>query len=435
MSMATNAPSAPAKPAGPTCEYCGRCLSVCPSYKHSLVETMGPRARIDLVRAVQSGQFIPGERYHASIKACMQCLACTEICGKGVDGAQIILDARLAEGDGKLTLGRRIEKFVTTKLLLSRPLMARFVRFGSVFQKLFPRDKSGSIRHLPDALCGLAGKRALPCMAPRSLYDLLPEHVTPPDHVTQVGQVALFTGCFGGLVNVDASLRLVDALTSRGYVVFIPRAQSCCGAPAQLSGFGEAFRTAQEKNGEAFAQCGDMPILTLCATCHRTLSREYAHAPALAARIVDAALFLRRHDEGRTRENAAPILPAAALAVRRDRPVTVEDPLVVAVHDPCHFRLDPQVGRAVRSQLAALPWVRLVELPDPGSCCGGGGISSLKNPAIADTLGEARARAVIKSGADIVVAQCPGCVLQLNNHLRRLKADARACHSMELIGG
>ena len=48
---------------GPTCEYCGRCLSVCPSYKHHLVETFGPRARIDLARAVAAGELEPGLRY------------------------------------------------------------------------------------------------------------------------------------------------------------------------------------------------------------------------------------------------------------------------------------------------------------------------------------------------------------------------------------
>ena len=423
---------------GPSCEYCGRCLSVCPSYKHSLVETMGPRARIDLARAVESGELTPGPRYHASIKSCMQCLACTEICGKGVDGAQIILDARLAQGDGELNFSRRLEKFVTTRLLLNRGLLSKAVRLGSLFQKLFPRDKCGSIRHLPDALCGLAGKRSLPDMAPRSLFDLLPERVMPPDSVTQCGEVALFSGCFGGLVNVEAALRTVEALTSRGYAVFIPRGQSCCGAPAQLSGFGEAFRKAQAQNADVFAACGEMPVLTLCATCHRTLSREYKDAGiALSARIVDAAAFLARHDERTAKAgspSSVPPMPAAVLAVRDGRPVTVADPLIVTVHDPCHFRLDPHVGRAVRSRLAALPWVKLVELPDPGSCCGGGGISSLKNPEIADKLGEARARAVVASGADIVVAQCPGCVLQLNNHLRRLNASARACHGMELLG-
>ena len=418
---------------GPSCEYCGRCLSVCPSYRHSLVETMSPRARIDLARAVESGELAPGPRYRQSIKACMQCLACTEICGKGVDGAQIILDARLAEGDGELTFWRRVEKFVTTHLLLDRKLLGRSLRLGSLFQKLFPRDKGGSIRHLPDAFCALSGKRSLPDMAPHTLFDLLPERIMPPDEVTQCGEVALFTGCFSGLVSVQAALHLVEELTARGYTVFLPREQTCCGAPAQLSGFGEAFRKAQARNADVFAACGDMPVLTLCATCHRTLSREYrAEGRALSPRIVDAAVFLREHD--RAAPSPAPAaLPAAVQAVREGRPVTAEDPLLVAVHDPCHFRLDPQAGRALRSQLAAKPWIRLVELPEPGSCCGGGGISSLKNPAIADKLGEARARAAMQCGADIVVAECPGCVLQLNNHLRRLKARARACHAMELV--
>ncbi|MGX8719280.1 MAG: 4Fe-4S dicluster domain-containing protein, partial [Desulfovibrio sp.] len=101
----------------PTCEYCGRCLSVCPSYKHFLVETMGPRARIDLARAVGSRELAPGPRYEQSIKTCLQCLACTEICGKGVDGAQIILDARLALRSAHRSSGSRLERFFVSRLL------------------------------------------------------------------------------------------------------------------------------------------------------------------------------------------------------------------------------------------------------------------------------------------------------------------------------
>jgi len=311
----------------PSCEYCGRCLSVCPSYKHHLVETMSPRARIDLARAVENGELTPGERYRKSLKSCMQCLACTEICGKGVDGAQIILDARLAQGAGAMTVGRRVERFVTCSLLPRRELMKKMIRVCSLLQKVFPRDACGSIRHLPDALNGFAGKRSMPDMAPRSLYDTLPERVMPPEDVTLCGEVALFTGCFGGLVNVEASLRLVRALTARGYVVFIPRAQTCCGAPAQLSGFGEAFEKTQARNAEVFAACGDMPVLTTCATCHRTLSREYTLAgKGLAGHIMDAAVFLERHDDRHEAGRSMPPPPppclrhaGAALSARRIR--------------------------------------------------------------------------------------------------------------------
>ena len=94
---------------------------------------------------------------------------------------------------------------------------------------------------------------------------------------------------------------------------------------------------------------------------------------------MDAAVFLRRHDARFGFDSPLPPLPAAALLRQKERPVSAGDPLVVAVHDPCHFRLDNQVKHAIREELASRPWIKLVELPDPGACCGGGGISSLKN--------------------------------------------------------
>lgn len=425
--------------AKPTCEYCGRCLSVCPSYKHFLVETMSPRARVDLIKGVADGSLRPTARYAESLAGCLQCLACTDICGKGVDGAQTVLEARLAQGMGKQTFARRLEHWVTSFLLPRRTLLTWLVRAGAWLQWALPAECRGTVRHLPDALSGLAGQRSLPVLAKKSLFALLPEVIPASADVPARGPVALFSGCFGGVVSVGASLRLVRALSARGYTVHVPRAQSCCGAPALLSGFGDAFAASQRQNAAVFAALPNMPVLTLCATCHRTLSREYTDAgQPLAARIVDAALFLRRHDAAQAGSALSVpemrALPETVRRIRADRPVSVADPLLVTVHDPCHLRLDPQVGQALRAAVAARPWLKLVELPTPGLCCGGGGISSLKNPEVAEELGEARARAVLATGADVVIAECPGCVLQLNNHLSRLHSAVRACHPLELLG-
>ena len=412
----------------PTCEYCGRCLSVCPSYKHFLVETMGPRSRIDLARAVESRELVPGPRYEQSIKTCLQCLACTEICGKGVDGAQIILDARLALRSAHKSSGSRLERFFVSTLLTNRPLLKKCLAGLRWAQKLFPLDRKGSVRHLPDAFSGFAGKRSLPQLSVKSLDLLLPEHVYPKAGFS-AGEVALFTGCFGSLVDVNASLSLVSSLQRLGFTVHIPRGQSCCGAPAQLSGFGEAFEKAQAHNARIFSEYKGIPVLTQCATCHRTLSREYAGSGQEFSRSVsDAALFLREHGCGNACDVAERRVPFL-----EDRIYSEASPLRVAIHDPCHLRLTPDAGRALRALLSAKPWIAITDLKDPGTCCGGGGVSSLKNAAIADELGEARARAVLESGADIVVSQCPGCVLQLNNHLSRLNAKQRARHALELV--
>ena len=412
----------------PTCEYCGRCLSVCPSYKHFLVETMGPRARIDLARAVGSRELAPGPRYEQSIKTCLQCLACTEICGKGVDGAQIILDARLALRSAHRSSGSRLERFFVSRLLTNRPLLKKCVACLRCVQKLFPLDRKGSVRHLPDAFSGFAGKRSLPRLSPKSLDALLPEHVVP-EGTSTVGEVALFTGCFGSLVNVEASLSLVSSLKRLGYIVHIPRGQSCCGAPAQLSGFGDAFEMAQAHNARIFAEHKGIPVLTQCATCHRTLASEYGGSGLeLSRRVVDASVFLLEHGACNARGGGECRIPFLG-----GRIVSGTSPLRVAIHDPCHLRLTPAAGKALRALLAAKPWITITELKDQGVCCGGGGVSSLKNPDIADELGEARARSVMESGADIVVSQCPGCVLQLNNHLSRLGAEQRARHALELL--
>lgn len=386
------------------------------------------------MRAVAEGTLIPGERYEQSLKSCLQCLACTEVCGKGLDGAHVILEGRLAQ-TGKKNVKRRLERFAVCTLLPRRMLVRRTVKIFSFLQKILKIDTSGSVRHIPDVFGAFMGKRSLPNIARKSVFELLPEKIAPKEGVEPCGEVAVFTGCFSGLIRTEAILRLVSALTNRGYVVWLPKAQACCGAPAQLSGFGKEFKKIELYNTKIFSAKSDIPVLTVCATCHRTLAREYkADGFSLSKRIVDAALFLAQHDNRTGYVASMPLLPASALHARQGRPVSEENPLLVAVHDPCHLRLDPKIGQAVRAQLVSKPWIKLIELAERGVCCGGGGVSSLKNPVLADELGAARANAIVASGADVVVSQCPGCVTQLNNHLSRLNAPVRACHVMELIG-
>ena len=62
------------------CERCGRCLTVCPVYQQTRIETFSPRGRLELIRAVSTGELTPGDRYRQSIQSCLQCLACLNAC-------------------------------------------------------------------------------------------------------------------------------------------------------------------------------------------------------------------------------------------------------------------------------------------------------------------------------------------------------------------
>lgn len=439
----------------PSCEYCGRCLSVCPSYQQHLVETMSPRARVDLCAGVDDGSLVAGPRFAESLSGCLQCLACTEICGKGVDGAAIVLEARLQQSMGtqhkKLSLARFVERAAVTWLLPRRRWLTRVIRILQRVQKFFPLETGGTVRHVPDAIMnamgGGVGQRSLPSVSRYSLFDTLAPCVEPPKNVHCIGDVALFSGCFGGVINTDAAQSLVHLLSAQGYRVHIPPAQSCCAAPALLSGYGKAYRAAQLHNAAAFAALGDMPVLTLCATCHRTLIHAYgenvyseadaALLHSFAARVVDAAVFLAALPIPLTASATQTLTTSATSITPSATPtgqvVSAPRRVRVAVHDPCHLRLHPESGLAARQCLQALTHVEVVELPIKGQCCGGGGISSLKNPEMADALGQKRAQMVLDAGVDVVVAQCPGCVLQLNNHLSRLATGSNTPRAQHLV--
>lgn len=428
----------------PSCEYCGRCLSVCPSYRHSRIETLSPRARIDMVRAVADGSLVPGQRYAESLHSCLQCQACTEICGKGVDGAHIILEAKHRQSSASpIPSWSRLERFACETLLRRRRLLSAVLHVTGWFQRLLPSEPQGTVRHLPEVFSGFAGHRSVPNPAPLSIHAMLSETIQPrPGTVRPKGvpaDVAVFTGCFGALVDTGAVAKLVEALTALGITVHVPAAQSCCGAPAAFSSLTDAFDAARRKTISIFSQYAGMPVLTVCATCYRMLSSDYPRLqPSVpdqavadfSTRVRDAAEFLNEL----TVQRPVPDQTLQLFQNWRGGEVSASRPMAVAVHDPCHLRLRPEAGRELRARLDAIPWIRRVETHDQVTCCGGGGISSLKNPVLADELGQARAQAFINAGAEAVVTECPGCVLQLNNHLSRQHTSTRAAHAVSLLG-
>ena len=105
----------------------------------------------------------------------------------------------------------------------------------------------------------------------------------------------------------------------------------------------------------------------------------------------------------------------------------------VAYHDACHLAH----GQGVRSEpRALLRWVtglELVELADGELCCGSAGTYNLTEPEMAWRLGERKADAVVASGAEMVAAGNPGCILQIRAALRLRGHDLPVLHPVEIL--
>ena len=88
----------------------------------------------------------------------------------------------------------------------------------------------------------------------------------------------------------------------------------------------------------------------------------------------------------------------------------------VAVHDACHLAFAQGLGSISRSVLSRIPGLELKAVGGL-NCCGSGGLYSLLEPELAETLGQEKAEAVLATGAPTVASANPGCTLQLRRYL------------------
>lgn len=406
-----------------SCERCGRCLSVCPVYDMERIETLSPRGRLDLIAGVQSGQFLPGPRYAEALFSCLQCLACVEACPKGVDAAGRILQGRMRSISGTPN-GKRLERFLMDAVLDHRPLVAALVRLASGVQRLLPDTETPCSRHLPMFLPDMLAGRRVPEIGGIRLYQGLPEVIPADPDIDFRGQVIFFTGCYFGLVETGPLLAAIRVLSFNGWEVRIPANQSCCGAVALMAGHADIAGRMAGRNLEALA--GGHPVVTACATCGRTLKREYLERctrEGTAAQLQQALdLAERTWDIHEWLDRNGPL--------RQGRPTR---PRRVTVHDPCHLARGQGIRGEVRRLLDAVSDVERVEMVDADACCGGGGLSGMKHPAVSLAVGAKKIAAIEATGADTVVAGCPGCLIQIRDLLSRRRSGIQALHPLEVL--
>src|SRR5204862_3876364 len=105
----------------------------------------------------------------------------------------------------------------------------------------------------------------------------------------------------------------------------------------------------------------------------------------------------------------------------------------ITVHDPCHLAHAQGVRTPVRALLGAIPGARLVELEEADVCCGSAGTYNLTEPGMARRLLARKIARVVATGADVVAAANPGCLLQIRAGLIEQNLAIRAEHALDLL--
>lgn len=368
-----------------TCVQCGLCLPHCPTYRVTGDETMSPRGRIALMRAVQNDDAPLTDEVIRSFESCVQCRGCEPACPSGVPYGHLMERTRetLAD-DGTIT-----------------PQWQRLALKPLGHPKLLAAGSSA---------LGVAQRLKL---VPKRLgvSELIPLRQRPLE--TSGDDVWFFTGCVMDAWQRDVHRAAIRVVEAAGFGVRPTNDLApCCGALQAHAGLTDETRAfaAQMMRRLGPGPTG-RPILVDSAGCGAAM-KDYGHllgtdeARAFSARVFDIQEWLAPH----------------LAELPRVEPLDLR----VAVQDPCHLRHVQRVHEATRAVLR--PFVReLVELDDDGLCCGAGGAYSVMEPELAGQIRDRKVAAIDRVAPDAVASANPGCSMHLGS------VGVPTIHPMQLI--
>ena len=105
----------------------------------------------------------------------------------------------------------------------------------------------------------------------------------------------------------------------------------------------------------------------------------------------------------------------------------------VAFHPSCHLVRELRVGDEPRILLGAVQGLRMVDFRNPEECCGFGGMFSVKFPQISTAMAEDKIERLKESGAEVLVSNDCGCLMQLGGAMHRRGVAIEPRHLAEIL--
>ena len=415
-------PDAPAEADLYRCVHCGLCLSACPTYVETRLETESPRGRIALMKAVHEGRVGISERLVSHWELCLQCRACEAVCPSGVPYGRLMERTRAqvqANEQQSPQLNRLSRWFLRAalphqgRLRLAGYLMRCYQRWG--LQGLV--RKSRALNVLPGGLGALEAQ--MPVMGEWFFSGSARVY---PAIGTRRATVGLLAGCVMPLMQGATMAAAVRVLQRNGCDVVLPTGQGCCGALNLHAGDLELGRRLAIRNIDAFRAAGVDAIVTASAGCGSTM-KEYGELLQDVPEYAPAAQEFAENTRDITEYLALlPLDPP-----RRDLPWRV------AMQDPCHLAHAQRITKAPRRVLRSIPGLQLVEMDESSLCCGSAGFYSLIQRDMSRRLQQRKLGNALATGAEVIASANPGCMAQLGQGLQEAGSDVRVMHVVDIL--
>jgi len=339
---------------------CGCCKDDCPMYAEILEETISPKGRNFMIRAIMRGLIEPDERAVRIAYSCLLCRRDEQSCVAKLKNAEATEAFRRYLLDKGFPLLPEHELLVKSLENYGNPWQeAKAARKRWAKDLKTKKVVKGKTETLFYVGCTFALDRTLQ-ESPRAFAHLME------------------------MAGENYGLMLEDEL--------------CCGSTAKRIGHSKLFDKLRKENEKRLAETGVKKIVTACAGCYKTLKQDY---PGLG-------------DKVRLLHSTEYLLSMIAKRKLSFMPTSIK----VTYHDPCHLGRHAEIYDDPRKVLAAVPGLKLIEMRNSrelSRCCGGGAGVKTAYPEVSRKAALRRVREAEKTGAEVIVTTCPFCVQTLRD--------------------
>jgi len=250
------------------------------------------------------------------------------------------------------------------------------------------------------------------------------ERVTKPALISKTakewGKFVLFEGCVMSRRMAGSRYTTLFVLDKYGFDYIIMEEERCCGAPIMRSGEEEVSKECRMYNLDLVKKAGLNQIVTGCAGCGSQLKSEEAEKMGIHVyHLVEVLYDLAKNGELYLKDHMRPI-----------------PKLKVTVHFPCHIHRGMLIdcGKAHEAIIKAFPNLEYVEMKEPQRCCGAGGAVRASQKQLSYEIRKRKLEDIEGTDADIVIAACPFCELQIDEGLRQEgMSDTRSITPQSMI--
>jgi hypothetical protein len=185
--------------------------------------------------------------------------------------------------------------------------------------------------------------------------------------------------------------------------------EPCCAAPLYYTGFQEEFGARALETQRLFQERGITKVISMVPSCTYALRELFPRF--LTGWEVEVSHFLE----------------VVLDKIRQGMQLRLPLEITVTYHDPCVLSRNLGLIEEPREILRSIEGVEFADVErnkeEWSTCCGGGGGFEVIFPEVSHILAVNRVKELLATGASVICTSCPGCLIQLREGVKELKAE------------